>query len=86
MAPLFVFTLIILDLLTGTCRTLFKRGSHSDLPIMIPSGAIFFEFKLVNGTWDVKNPQGKLERVRPQDIQHTALLTVDGDLDDISGS
>jgi len=34
----------------------------------------------------VKNPQGKLERVRPQDIQHTALLTVEGELDDISGS
>jgi poly(3-hydroxybutyrate) depolymerase len=47
---------------------------------------VFQEFKLVNGTWDVKNPQGKLERVRPQDIQHTALLTVEGELDDISGS
>ncbi|MBT9465160.1 polyhydroxyalkanoate depolymerase [Hydrogenophaga sp.] len=47
---------------------------------------VFQDFKLVNGTWDVKNPQGELERVRPQDIQHTALLTIEGELDDISGS
>ena len=47
---------------------------------------VFREFKLVNGTWDVKNPQGKVERVRPQDITTTALLTVEGELDDISGS
>jgi poly(3-hydroxybutyrate) depolymerase len=47
---------------------------------------VFQDFKLVNGTWDVKNPQGKPERVRPQDITHTALLTVEGELDDISGS
>jgi poly(3-hydroxybutyrate) depolymerase len=47
---------------------------------------VFQEFKLMLGTWDVKNPQGKLERVRPQDITQTALLTVEGELDDISGS
>ncbi|WP_137918828.1 polyhydroxyalkanoate depolymerase [Hydrogenophaga sp. 2FB] len=47
---------------------------------------VFQEFKLVNGTWDVKNEGGKLERVRPQDITRTALLTVEGELDDISGS
>ena len=47
---------------------------------------VFQEFKLVHGTWDIKNPQGKLERVRPQDIKATALLTVEGELDDISGS
>ena len=47
---------------------------------------VFQEFKLVHGTWDVKNPKGKIERVRPQDITHTALLTVEGELDDISGS
>ena len=29
---------------------------------------------------------GKVERVRPQDIRNTALLTVEGELDDISGS
>jgi poly(3-hydroxybutyrate) depolymerase len=47
---------------------------------------VFQEFKLVNGTWDVRNEQGQLERVRPQDITRTALLTVEGELDDISGS
>ena len=46
---------------------------------------VFQQFKLVRGTWKVKNPQGKIERVRPQDIQHTALLTIEGELDDISG-
>jgi poly(3-hydroxybutyrate) depolymerase len=47
---------------------------------------VFQDFKLVTGTWDVKNPQGKKERVKPQDISQTALLTVEGELDDISGS
>jgi poly(3-hydroxybutyrate) depolymerase len=47
---------------------------------------VFQDFKLVNGTWDVRSPAGKIERVRPQDITGTALLTVEGELDDISGS
>ena len=47
---------------------------------------VFQEFKLVRGTWEVKNPKGQLELVRPQDIRHTALLTIEGELDDISGS
>jgi poly(3-hydroxybutyrate) depolymerase len=47
---------------------------------------VFQDFKLVNGTWDVKGVDGKVERVRPQDIKKTALLTVEGELDDISGS
>jgi poly(3-hydroxybutyrate) depolymerase len=47
---------------------------------------VFQQFKLVNGTWEVKNPEGKAELVRPQDIRTTALLTVEGELDDISGS
>ena len=47
---------------------------------------VFREFKLVNGTWDVRNTKGKIERVRPQDIKTTALMTVEGELDDISGS
>jgi len=47
---------------------------------------VFQDFCLVNGTWDVKNPQGKVERVRPEDIKTTALLSVEGELDDISGS
>jgi poly(3-hydroxybutyrate) depolymerase len=47
---------------------------------------VFQQFELVNGTWDVKNPEGHIERVRPQDIRTAALLTVEGELDDISGS
>jgi poly(3-hydroxybutyrate) depolymerase len=47
---------------------------------------VFQDFDLVNGTWDIKSPAGALERVRPQDIQTTAVLTVEGELDDISGS
>jgi poly(3-hydroxybutyrate) depolymerase len=47
---------------------------------------VFQDFKLVNGTWDVKGVDGKVERVRPQDIKVTALMTVEGELDDISGS
>ncbi|MEN9539765.1 MAG: polyhydroxyalkanoate depolymerase, partial [Pseudomonadota bacterium] len=46
---------------------------------------VFQEFQLVNGTWDV-NLNGKLHRVRPEDIRSTALLTIEGELDDISGS
>jgi poly(3-hydroxybutyrate) depolymerase len=47
---------------------------------------VFQDFKLVNGTWDVKNEKGDVERVRPEDIRTTGLLTVEGELDDISGS
>ncbi|MGY8905560.1 MAG: polyhydroxyalkanoate depolymerase [Burkholderiales bacterium] len=47
---------------------------------------VFQEFALVNGTWQVKSATGKLELVRPQDIKTTALFTVEGELDDISGS
>jgi poly(3-hydroxybutyrate) depolymerase len=47
---------------------------------------VFQEFKLVNGTWDVRNEQGVPERVRPEDITTTAQFTVEGELDDISGS
>ena len=42
---------------------------------------VFQDFALVNGTWDVN---GTL--VRPQDITTSALLTVEGELDDISGA
>ncbi len=42
---------------------------------------IFQDHALPNGTWEV---EGKL--VRPQDIRNVALLTVEGELDDISGS
>jgi poly(3-hydroxybutyrate) depolymerase len=47
---------------------------------------VFQEFSLVNGTWDVRGIDGKLARVRPADITTTALLSVEGELDDISGS
>ena len=47
---------------------------------------VFQEFKLVHGTWEVRNQQGVPERVRPQDITTTANLTIEGELDDISGS
>ncbi|MDP2005486.1 MAG: polyhydroxyalkanoate depolymerase [Rubrivivax sp.] len=42
---------------------------------------VFQDFALVNGSWTVKG-----EPVRPQDITTTALLTVEGELDDISGA
>ena len=42
---------------------------------------VFQEFGLVYGTWNVSG-----ELVRPQDIHATALLTVEGELDDISGA
>jgi hypothetical protein len=47
---------------------------------------VFQDFSLVNGTWDVKSPSGKIERVRPSAITSTALMSVEGELDDISGS
>ncbi len=42
---------------------------------------VFQDYSLPNGTWEVA---GQL--VKPQDIKKTALLTVEGELDDISGS
>src|SRR2546421_5865666 len=42
---------------------------------------VFQDFALVNGSWEVG---GKL--VRPQDITTSALLTIEGELDDISGA
>lgn len=42
---------------------------------------VFQEFHLANGTWVV---DGK--PVRPEDIKGTALFTIEGELDDISGS
>ena len=42
---------------------------------------VFQDFALVHGTWVVSG-----EPVRPQDISSTALLTIEGELDDISGA
>ncbi|VTU32801.1 polyhydroxyalkanoate depolymerase, intracellular [Variovorax sp. PBL-H6] len=47
---------------------------------------VFQDFDLVNGTWAVKSPAGTPELVRPQDIHSTGVLTVEGELDDISGA
>jgi len=47
---------------------------------------VFQDFSLVNGTWDVRSPRGDAERVRPAAIKNTGLLSVEGELDDISGS
>ncbi|MEN9863163.1 MAG: hypothetical protein RLZZ601_927 [Pseudomonadota bacterium] len=42
---------------------------------------VFQDYSLPNGTWTVAG-----DLVKPQDIKKTALLTVEGELDDISGS
>jgi poly(3-hydroxybutyrate) depolymerase len=42
---------------------------------------VFQDFALVNGTWKVHG-----QPVRPQDITTSALLTIEGELDDISGA
>ncbi len=42
---------------------------------------VFQDFALVHGTWNVRG-----EPVQPQDITRTALLTIEGELDDISGA
>ena len=42
---------------------------------------VFQDFALVNGTWVVRG-----EPVRPQDITSGAILTIEGELDDISGA
>ncbi|QJC57077.1 hypothetical protein HC248_02392 [Polaromonas vacuolata] len=47
---------------------------------------VFQEYKLVKGTWDVMSVDGKPERVVPGDIKTTAVMAVEGELDDISGA
>jgi poly(3-hydroxybutyrate) depolymerase len=42
---------------------------------------VFQDFALVKGTWEVDG-----QPVRPHDIKTTALLTIEGELDDISGA
>jgi poly(3-hydroxybutyrate) depolymerase len=42
---------------------------------------VFQEYSLPNGTWMVSD-----ELVKPQDISQSALLTIEGEMDDISGS
>lgn len=43
--------------------------------------SVFQRFDLAQGTWDVAG-----ERVRPGEIKATALMTLEGELDDISGA
>jgi len=45
---------------------------------------VFQEFRLPMGTWELPF-EGKTMLVRPQDIRNVSLLTVEGELDDISG-
>jgi len=47
---------------------------------------VFQDFLLVNNAWNVKGVDGSVELVQPSAISTTALLTVEGELDDISGS
>jgi len=42
---------------------------------------VFQDFALVNGSWKISD-----QLVRPQDIKTSALLTIEGELDDISGA
>jgi poly(3-hydroxybutyrate) depolymerase len=46
---------------------------------------VFQKHLLPLGQWEVEF-EGKKHLVRPQDIKNIALLTVEGELDDISGS
>ena len=46
---------------------------------------VFQDYALPNGTWEVRNPEGTPELVRPQDITKTAVLAIEGELDDIAG-
>lgn len=46
---------------------------------------VFQDFNLAKGTWKVRNSKGVPEHVRPQDIKKTAILTVEGEADDITG-
>ncbi len=46
---------------------------------------VFQDCNLAKGTWDVKGVEGKIERVRPQDITKTPVFSVEGELDDITG-
>ena len=80
-----------LDLVRGDDDSAeFHRGFYDEYNAVLDMPAeyyldtiktVFQDFALVNGTWQVN---GHL--VRPQDIKTTALLTIEGELDDISGA
>ena len=80
-----------LDLVRGDDSSAeFHRGFYDEYNAVLDMPAeyyldtikvVFQDFALVSGNWHVN---GKL--VRPQDITSTALLTIEGELDDISGA
>lgn len=47
---------------------------------------VFQDYSLAKGTWEVRGVDGKMELVRPQDITTTAVFSVEGELDDITGA
>ena len=47
---------------------------------------VFQDYSLAKGTWEVRGVDGKLELVRPHDIATTAVFSVEGELDDITGA
>jgi poly(3-hydroxybutyrate) depolymerase len=80
-----------LDLIRGDDDSAeFHRGFYDEYNAVLDMPAeyyldtiriVFQDFALVNGTWEVNG-----EPVRPQDIKTGALLTIEGELDDISGT
>ncbi len=80
-----------LDLVRGDDDSAeFHRGFYDEYNAVLDMPAeyyldtiktVFQDFALVNGTWVVGD-----EPVRPADITSTALLTIEGELDDISGA
>ena len=79
------------DLIRGDDDSVeFHRGFYDEYNAVLDMPAeyyldtiktVFQEFALVNGNWVVNG-----ELVKPQDIKDTALLTIEGELDDISGA
>ena len=73
----------LLSILGGLLQ---PTSGHASIRGAAPAGSfnpltfVFQDFALVNGSWVVRG-----EPVRPQDITTTALLTIEGELDDISG-
>ena len=80
-----------LDLVRGDDDSAeFHRGFYDEYNAVLDMPAeyyldtiktVFQDFALVNGSWKVN---GQL--VRPQDIKSSAFLTIEGELDDISGA
>lgn len=77
------------DLLTGSDDAQAHRAFYDEYNAVMDMPAEFYlqtirsvfqEFELARGTWRVSG-----ELVRPQDITRTAMLTIEGERDDISG-